>query len=170
MTKAEAKKKIEKLRREIEAHNRRYYVEAKPTISDREFDRLMRELVDSEQSFPDFKTPDSPSERVGGEPLKEFKTVRHTIPMMSMDNTYSYDELRDFDERVKKGLGVAQVDYFIEEKVDGVSISLTYRNGMFALGATRGDGRLGCGGQGQRIHRPDRRIWINREFNRYPFS
>ncbi|MBI4358954.1 MAG: NAD-dependent DNA ligase LigA [Candidatus Omnitrophica bacterium] len=143
MTKTEAKTKIEKLRTEIERHNYKYYIEAKPVISDQEFDRLMRGLIDLEEKFPEFRTPDSPSQRVGGAPLKEFKTVRHTIPMLSMDNTYSYDELREFDERVKKGLARNQVNYFIEEKIDGVSISLTYEEGLFILGATRGDGRFG---------------------------
>src|SRR3989338_5442657 len=100
MNKTEAKKKIEKLRRDLERHNRKYYVEAKPVISDQEFDELMRGLIDLEKEFPDLKTPDSPSERVGGAPLKEFRTVRHKIPMMSMDNTYSYDELRSEERRV----------------------------------------------------------------------
>ncbi len=143
MTKIEAHKKIEKLREEIDCHNRKYYLEAKPVISDQEFDRLMRQLIDLENEFPQFRTADSPSQRVGGAPLKEFKAVRHAIPMLSMDNTYSYDELREFDERVKKGLGGSRMDYFVEEKVDGVSISLTYRKGLFVLGATRGDGRTG---------------------------
>lgn len=143
MTKTDAKKKIDKLRSEIEKHNRLYYVEAKPMISDFEFDKLMRELTELEEAFPEFKTPDSPTMRVGGQPLKEFKTVRHTIPMMSLDNTYSYDELREFDKRVKKTLARERVDYFVEEKIDGVSISLTYRGGLFALGATRGDGKSG---------------------------
>ncbi|MBI3999403.1 MAG: NAD-dependent DNA ligase LigA, partial [Candidatus Omnitrophica bacterium] len=101
MIRTEAQKKIEKLREEIERHNRKYYLEAKPVISDQEFDCLMRRLIDLENQFPDLKTPDSPSQRVGGSPLKEFKTVRHEISMLSMDNTYSYDELREFDERVK---------------------------------------------------------------------
>ena len=143
MNKSEAQKKIEKLREEIDSHNRKYYLEVKPVVSDQEFDRLMRQLVDLENEFPDFKTPDSPSQRVGGAPLKAFKTIRHTIPMLSMDNTYSYDELREFDERVKKGLSRNHVEYFIEEKIDGVSISLTYRDGIFVLGATRGDGKSG---------------------------
>lgn len=143
MTKTEAKNRIEKLRTELEFHNRKYYLEAKPVVSDVEFDRLMHELIELEREFPDFKTPDSPTQRVGGAPLKEFKTVRHTIPMLSMDNTYSYDELREFDERVKKGLGQKEVEYFTEEKIDGVSISLTYRDGLFVLGATRGDGKFG---------------------------
>ena len=143
MTKTEAKTKIEKLRKEIESHNRKYYVEAKPVISDQEFDHLLQELIELEEGFPEFKTPDSPTQRVGGAPLKEFKTVRHEIPMLSMDNTYSYDELREFDERVKKGLGRSQADYFAEEKIDGVSIALIYRKGLFVLGATRGDGKFG---------------------------
>ena len=143
MTKAEARKKIEKLRKEIDFHNRKYYLETKPVISDQEFDRLMHELIELEHSFPEFVAPDSPSQRVGGVPLQGFKTVRHEIPMMSMDNTYSYGELRDFDARVKKGLNTSQVDYFVEEKIDGVSISLLYRDGLFVLGATRGDGRTG---------------------------
>ena len=143
MTKTEAQKKIEKLCREIEYHNRKYYVEAKPVISDQEFDRLIWELIDLEAKFPEFKALDSPSQRVGGAPLKEFKTVRHEIPMLSMDNTYSYDELKEFDERVGKGLARTQAEYFVEEKIDGVSISLTYRDGLFVLGATRGDGRFG---------------------------
>ena len=143
MTKTEARKKIDSLRQEIESHNRRYYVDAKPIISDQDYDRLLRELIELESRHPDLLTPDSPSQRVGGEPLKSFKTVEHKIPMLSMDNTYSYDELREFDERVKKGLGRNDVDYFVEEKIDGVSISLTYRDGLFVLGATRGDGRFG---------------------------
>src|SRR3989338_3131518 len=143
MTKVDAQKKIMKLRKEIELHNDKYYIEAKPVVSDQAFDRLLRGLIDLEEAFPDLKTPDSPSQRVGGAPLKEFKTIRHEIPMLSMDNTYSYEELREFDERVKKGLGRNQVDYFVEEKIDGVSISLTYRQGLFVLGATRGDGRFG---------------------------
>lgn len=143
MNKSAAKKRIEKLCEELELHNHKYYIEAKPVISDQEYDRLMRELIDLENQFPDLVTPDSPSQRVGGAPLKEFKTVQHKISMLSMDNTYSYDELREFDERVKKGLGRNDVEYFVEEKIDGVSITLVYENGRFKLGATRGDGRSG---------------------------
>ncbi len=143
MSKQDAKKRIEKLKEELERHSHLYYIEAKPVITDFQFDKLMRELIDLEKEFPDLLTPDSPSQRVGGAPLKSFKTVEHTVPMLSMDNTYSYDELREFDERVRKGLKREQVDYFIEEKIDGVSISLTYEKGLFVLGATRGDGRYG---------------------------
>jgi len=143
LDRAEAKKEIEKLRREIERHNYKYYVEAKPAISDLEFDKLMRRLVDLEETFPAFKSPDSPSRRVGGEPLKQFRTVEHKIPMLSLDNTYTFEELEDFDKRVKKFLGQDKVSYFVEEKIDGVSISLIYELGRLVLGATRGDGRVG---------------------------
>ncbi|OGW80441.1 MAG: DNA ligase (NAD(+)) LigA [Omnitrophica bacterium RIFCSPLOWO2_12_FULL_44_17] len=143
MKKTEAKSKIEKLRKTIEYHNRKYYIDAAPEISDQEYDRLLRELIDMEAVFPEFKTSDSPTERVGGVPLKEFKTVEHRISMLSMDNTYSYEELLDFDKRVKKGLGNDRVVYFVEEKIDGVSISLRYEKGILRWGATRGDGKFG---------------------------
>ena len=143
LERAEAKKEIEKLRREIERHNYLYYVETKPEISDFEFDRFMRRLVELEKAFPEFKAPDSPTQRVGGEPLKAFKTVEHKIPMLSLDNTYTFEELEDFDKRVKKFLAKEKVSYFVEEKIDGVSISLIYEKGRLVLGATRGDGRFG---------------------------
>ncbi len=143
MTKKEAAGKIEKLRREIDNHNRKYYLEAKPEISDFEFDKLMQKLIELEKHFPDLLTSDSPSERVGGVPLTAFKTVQHRVPMLSLDNTYSVEELEEFDKRVKKFIGREQVGYFVEEKIDGVSISLTYENGWLVLGATRGDGTRG---------------------------
>lgn len=143
LNRVEAKREIEKLREEIERHNYKYYVEAKPLISDFEFDKLMRRLVDLEEAFPEFLIPESPSQRVGGVPLKQFRTVEHKYPLLSLDNTYTFDELRDFDKRVKKFLGQDRVDYFAEEKIDGVSISLIYKKGKLALGATRGDGRFG---------------------------
>ncbi|MFA7255383.1 MAG: NAD-dependent DNA ligase LigA [Candidatus Omnitrophota bacterium] len=143
MTKNEAAKKIQKLRTELERHNRLYYLEAKPVISDRDYDHLMRELLDLEKEFPEFLTPDSPSCRVGGAPLKSFKTIEHKVPMLSLDNTYSRKELEEFDTRVKKGLGGEPFSYFVEEKVDGVSIALVYEEGILKLGATRGDGRYG---------------------------
>lgn len=143
MNRAEAQRRIAELRREIERHNYLYYVEAKPEISDREYDRLYRELVDLEAAFPDLITPDSPTQRVGGQPLKEFKPVRHTIPMLSLDNTYSYPELRDFDLRVRKLVPGEKISYVLEPKVDGVSISVRYENGVLILGATRGDGATG---------------------------
>lgn len=139
----EAKKEIDRLRRDIEYYNFKYYVEAKPEISDYEFDKLMRRLIELEEAFPEFKTADSPSQRVGGEPLKEFRTVKHKTPMLSLDNTYTFEELADFDKRVKKFLGKDRISYFLEEKIDGVSISLTYERGKLILGATRGDGHFG---------------------------
>jgi len=143
MTKNEAAKKIQGLWKELERHNRLYYLEAKPEISDREYDRLMRELIDLEQAFPELAAPDSPSRRVGGAPLKAFKTIEHKVPMLSLDNTYSRKELEEFDKRVGKGLGGEPFSYFVEEKVDGVSIALVYEDGLLKLGATRGDGRYG---------------------------
>ncbi len=157
MTKTQAQREIKKLRLQIERHNRHYYVEARPAISDFEFDALMRRLIELEKEFPDLAAPDSPSQRVGGEPLKTFQQVKHALPMLSLDNTYSLKELEDFDERVCKGLvkgGAAaahgqndlfgaEVEYFAEEKIDGVSIALKYENGMLVLGATRGNGEIG---------------------------
>ncbi|MFA6600474.1 MAG: NAD-dependent DNA ligase LigA [Candidatus Omnitrophota bacterium] len=143
MTRKEAQKKIGPLREVIEHHNRLYYVEARPEISDFEYDKLLAELIALERQFPELVTSDSPSQRVGGAPLKEFRTVPHRLPMLSLDNTYSSGELEAFDQRVKKFLGVDHIDYFVEEKIDGVSISLTYENGLLVLGTTRGDGRQG---------------------------
>ncbi|MDP3919869.1 MAG: NAD-dependent DNA ligase LigA [Candidatus Omnitrophota bacterium] len=142
-TTAQAKLAIEKLRRELEHHNRKYYLEARPDIDDFTYDRMMRELVELETSFPGLVTPDSPSQRVGGAPVKEFRTVTHEVPMLSMDNVYSFEELKEFDKRVKKNLSIENADYFVEEKIDGVSISLTYENGILVLGSTRGDGKRG---------------------------
>lgn len=137
------KKKIEKLRKKISYHNKKYYVDNKPEISDREYDALMDELKKLEESYPEFVTPDSPTRKVGGEALKEFKTVEHKAPMLSMDNTYSPEEIIEFDERVRKNLEVDKLDYTVELKIDGVSISLLYENGKFIRGATRGDGIKG---------------------------
>lgn len=148
MNRKEAKRRIEQVRREINRHNYLYYVEARPEISDREYDALYREMQDLETAFPDLLTPDSPTQRVGGQPLKEFKSVRHLQPMMSLDNTYTYDELREFDGRVRKLLADElterqEVEYMLEPKVDGVSISVRYERGRMTLGATRGDGETG---------------------------
>lgn len=137
------KKEILKLRQEINRHNTLYYQQAKPEISDFEFDKLMQRLIELEKEHPELLTPDSPSQRVGGLPLKGFKSVTHSVPMLSLDNTYSLEELYAFDTRVKKFLAKDEVDYFVEEKIDGVSIALIYENGLLALGATRGDGKRG---------------------------
>ena len=136
-------KRIEKLRDEIREHDRRYYLEDRPTISDREYDKLLAELIELEKAHPDLITPDSPTQRVGGDVQTELKPVRHAVPMMSIDNTYSEDEIRAFDERVRKGLGGESPAYVLEPKIDGTSISLRYENGRLVLGATRGRGNLG---------------------------
>ena len=140
MAKDDVKKKIEDLRRLIRRHDRLYYVLNKPEISDREYDRLYKELKGLEESRPEFRTSDSPTMRVGGEPVKGFPAVRHIVPMMSLDNTYSADEIRQFDKRVKKNLAGEKVEYAVELKFDGVSISLLYEKGSLALGSTRGNG------------------------------
>lgn len=140
MTDRNIKKEIERLKAEIKRHDRLYYVEDTPEISDHEYDRLYRLLKDLEEDHPEFKTPDSPTQRVGGEPVKGFTAVKHIVPMMSLDNTYSPDEIREFDERVKKNLDGAKAEYVVELKFDGVSVSLTYKDGKFLRGATRGDG------------------------------
>ena len=136
-------KRINQLRQELNHHNYLYYVETRPVISDRQFDALMQELIDLEKAHPELITPDSPTQRVGEQPLSELKPVRHAVPMMSIENTYSDDEVRAFDERVRKGLGGEQPAYVLEPKIDGASVSLRYENGALVLGATRGRGNVG---------------------------
>ena len=143
MKPSEAKARAEYLREEIERHNRLYYVEASPAISDREFDRLLNELKDLEAAYPEAATQDSPTRRVGGVPLEGFRPVVHSVPMMSLDNTYSIGEIREFDARVRKALGTDKVDYVVEPKVDGVSIGVRYERGRLVLATTRGDGKTG---------------------------
>lgn len=143
MTLDQAKVRHAELAEEIRRHDHAYYVLAQPTISDRDYDRLYHELLDLEKQFPELVTPDSPSQRVGGEPLKEFKPVRHLVPMLSLDNTYSQQELRDFVSRVQRILPEETLDWMVEPKVDGVAINLRYENGVFTCGATRGDGSTG---------------------------
>jgi DNA ligase (NAD+) len=142
MTISEAKRQIERLRKQINKHNYLYYVLNKPIISDFEYDKLYSELKELEQQFPQLVTPDSPTQRIGGAPLKEFKTVEHHIKMLSLENTYSEGEVREFDKRINKALDKS-VKYEVTLKVDGVAVSLHYRNGKFVLGATRGDGLSG---------------------------
>ncbi|UCD55478.1 MAG: NAD-dependent DNA ligase LigA [Candidatus Omnitrophota bacterium] len=143
MEKRKAKEKISKLRNLIRYHDRKYFVKNKPEISDREYDRLYHELKALEKKFPELKIPDSPTQRVSEKPLKGFRHVRHAIPMLSMDNTYSHEELRDFDKRVRKNLGKEKYEYAVEFKVDGVSVSIVYEDGIFMQGATRGNGQVG---------------------------
>ena len=128
---------------EIGRHDRAYYVHAEPLISDQDYDRLYRELLDLEASHPELRTSDSPSQRVGGEPLEGFDTVQHALPMMSLDNTYSQDEVREFIDRVQKLLPDESLDWIVEPKADGIAISLRYEEGKFTVGITRGDGVSG---------------------------
>jgi DNA ligase (NAD+) len=136
-------KKIEKLRENLNYHNHRYYVLADPVISDLEYDKLMRELTELEEKHPHLVTPDSPTQRVGAEPLEEFETVIHKIPMLSLGNAFDDGELRAFDQRVRKLLEKDNIEYVVEPKIDGLAISLLYEKGRFVRGATRGDGVRG---------------------------
>jgi len=139
---SQAKTEIEALREEIRCHERKYYVDAKPEIPDTEFDMLMKHLEALEFEFPELITPDSPTQRVGGEPLKGFKQVTHKVPMLSLDNTYSEEELRAFDERVRKSLKI-EPEYIVEPKIDGLAVNLFYKDGKFMQASTRGDGARG---------------------------
>src|SRR6516225_2794332 len=138
MTLTEAKTRHAQLLEEIPRHDHAYYVLAQPTISDQEYDRLYHNLLDLETRFPELVTPDSPTQRVGGQPLKEFKPVRHLKPMTSLDNTYSQEELREFVLRVQRLLPNETLDWVVEPKIDGVAINLRYEQGIFTCGATRG--------------------------------
>jgi DNA ligase (NAD+) len=136
---SDVKKRIEELRKQVDYHNYLYYVEARQEISDREFDKLLDELKKLEAAHPELITPDSPTQRVGGEPIPGFVTVKHRVPMLSIDNSYNEQDLRDWDGRVRKELRPGEkVDYVVELKIDGVAISLTYEHGKLTLGATRG--------------------------------
>lgn len=140
---ATASQRAALLRTELERHNRLYYVEAKPEISDKQFDELLRELQDIESAFPDLITPDSPTQRVGGAPIEGFAQIRHTVPMMSLDNTYSEEELVAFYQRLVKGLNREHIDCTLEPKIDGVAVTVRYENGLLKHAATRGDGQVG---------------------------
>lgn len=140
------KKQIEKLREEIRRHDYQYYVLDQPVISDAEYDSLMKQLIELEEKYPEFKSPDSPTQRVGGEPLKEFETVEHSIPMLSLSNAFDEGELIDFDRRVRRALEgrlEEPVEYVVEFKIDGLSVALDYQEGRLIRGATRGDGHIG---------------------------
>lgn len=143
MTTAQATNEIQSLTDQINYHNDLYYQQNRSKISDFEFDQLLKKLIHLENLFPELKLPDSPTQRVGGTITKEFETVTHQYPMLSLGNTYSEEELRDFDERVAKGLEGATYEYFCELKFDGVSISLIYENGVLVKAITRGDGVRG---------------------------
>ncbi len=140
--KEEIKEKIEKLYRDIARYDEKYYIENNPEISDEEYDRLIHELALLEKQYPEFAREDSPTKRVGGKPIEAFKSVSHRVPMLSIDNTYSDEEIREFDRRIKRLLGRPS-EYFLELKIDGVAVSLIYENGVLTTGATRGDGFIG---------------------------
>ena len=135
--------RIEALRKTIEYHNYKYYIEDNPEISDLEFDRLMQKLKDLEKQRPDLITPDSPTQRIGEQPIGGFRQVMHGIPMLSIENTYSEGEMREFDARIRRLLQNEDLHYIVEHKIDGVSASLLYENGRFIRGLTRGDGTRG---------------------------
>lgn len=140
MEKDKIKERIEELRKLIDYHNYRYYVLDSPEISDEEYDKLFKELMDLEEKYPEFKSPYSPTQRVGAPPLKEFVTVRHTIPMLSLDNAFNEEDLINFEKRIKRIVGDIEIEYVVEPKFDGLSISLVYRDGKLEYGATRGNG------------------------------
>ena len=140
---SKAQKRHAVLAEEIRRHDHAYYVLAEPTISDQDYDRLYHELVGLEAKYPELITPDSPSQRVGGKPASEFPSHTHALPMMSLDNTYSYEEVAEFLQRAGKLLPEAKLDWTVEPKVDGLAVSLRYENGVLAVGATRGDGVRG---------------------------
>jgi DNA ligase (NAD+) len=143
MNRSDAKKRVAELRDQIRRYDHLYHVEAKSEISDFEYDKLYAELKALEEQFPKLVTSDSPTQRGSGQPLKEFKSVQHAVPMMSLDNTYNIEELREFDGRVRKLLPDEKVEYVLEPKIDGVSISIRYDDGQLTVGATRGDGTTG---------------------------
>ncbi|MDA0588214.1 MAG: NAD-dependent DNA ligase LigA [Planctomycetota bacterium] len=136
-------KEIESLREQIEHHNRLYYVEARAEIPDHEYDQLMRRLIELEEAHPDYDSPDSPTHKVGDEPIEGFQQVEHRVAMISIDNVYDEESLREFDQRVRKILDDRQPEYTIEYKIDGVALALVYENGRLVQGVTRGDGQVG---------------------------
>ena len=133
-------KKIEELREKIRYHNYKYYVSDDPIISDTEYDQLMKELAEWETRYPQYILPASPTQRVGIEPVSEFTTVKHTAPMLSLANAFSTEELRAFDQRIKKLISQKKLEYVVEPKIDGLAVALVFENGIFVRGATRGDG------------------------------
>jgi DNA ligase (NAD+) len=143
MTLAQARTRHEELAAEIRRHDHLYYVQAQPAISDQEYDRLYRQVLDLEEQYPELQTPDSPTQRVGGQPVKSFHSEKHRAPMLSLDNTYSQAEIRNFVTRVQKLLPNEALTWTVEPKVDGLAVNLRYENGTLIVGATRGDGTTG---------------------------
>src|SRR5512136_894339 len=131
------------LREELNRHNYLYYVMDQPEVSDAEYDRLLDELASLEKTFPELVTPDSPTQRVGAPPLEEFKTVRHSLPMLSLGKATSEPEFLDFHRRVVELSRVDEIRYVVEPKFDGLAVEVVYRKGLFSLGSTRGDGTVG---------------------------
>ncbi|MFQ6066339.1 MAG: NAD-dependent DNA ligase LigA, partial [bacterium] len=143
MVSDEVRKRVEKLREEIHRHDHKYYVENNPEISDYEYDQLVKELKKLEERYPSLQSSTSPTQRVGGAPVEGFPTVEHPIPMLSLENTYSEEEIREFERRIHRELPGEDFEYVVELKIDGVSVSLLYEDGSFLRGSTRGDGRRG---------------------------
>src|ERR1700675_3564106 len=139
----DAAAKAGKLRRAIERHNRLYYNEAEPEITDAEYDRLFKELLELEAEHPALATPDSPTQRVGSAPSEGFAEVVHRVPMLSLANAFDADDVRAFDRRCRESLGVDAVEYACELKFDGLAVTLAYEGGLLVQGATRGDGTTG---------------------------
>lgn len=134
----EPKERIEQLTRELERHNHLYYVLDRPEIADYEYDAMLRELEELEAAYPELASPLSPTRRVGGEPLSQFDKVTHAVPLESLQDVFSFEELREFDARIRESM--EEPVYTVEPKVDGLSVALEYREGRFVRGATRGDG------------------------------
>src|SRR6266851_5465896 len=143
MDRADGLQRITELREQIHHHDYLYYVEARPEVSDAEYDRLMVELRALETDFPELITPDSPTQRIGGTPVDAFRPVEHTVAMLSLDNATTPDQLREFEARLQRALPGAGFRYVCEPKIDGLGVALLYRHGRFVRGATRGDGRVG---------------------------
>jgi len=143
MNKERVRERIKELSEKIEAHSYKYYVLNDPTVSDKEFDDLLKKLIKLEEEFPELKDPNSPSQRIGAKAQAQTGTVKHKAKMYSLDNTYSIEELEEWKKRVEKGLSGERVEYVVELKIDGISAALTYEHGKFIIGATRGDGTTG---------------------------
>ncbi len=143
MTPADAAQRVAELREQIHHHDYLYYVEARPEVSDAEYDALMRELKALEAEFPELVTPDSPTQRVAGAPIEAFQSVEHRVAMLSLDNATTPDDLREFEARIGRALPGQRFTYVCEPKIDGLGVALLYARGRFVRGATRGDGRVG---------------------------
>src|SRR5947207_5604054 len=143
MTRADALQRISELREQIHHHDYLYYAQARPEISDAEYDALVRELREVEAAFPDLVTPDSPTQRVAGQPVDAFRSVEHRAAMLSLDNATSPDDLREFEARLHRALPGTRLAFVCEPKIDGLGVALLYERGRFVRGATRGDGRVG---------------------------